>query len=326
MVAHGRWVGRTPWALLVVGAFGAFGCARQVDVAPSATPARTASEVPRCPDARVVVRVLGSGGPILDDSRASSGYLLVVDGRARLLVDAGRGVALRLGQLGVAPESLTGLLVSHVHVDHTTDLITLLKSASFSDRREPMPLFGPSGDERFPAIEDFVRAQIGEGGAWRYLGGFLGEGQPFSLDVRELSVEGEATTMELDGLRIDAVGVPHGPVPALGFVVHAGGARVAFGGDQRLDDARFLELARGVDLLVAHHAVPETNAGVVARLHARPSQIGAFAAATGARSLVLSHHMERSLARWSEGEAAIRSHYAGPITLANDLDCFAVGE
>lgn len=300
-------------------------------VSGSAPPAQGTSStsdphLPACPPTGVAVRVLGSGGPILDDARASSGYLLVVDGRPRLLIDAGGGVALRLGQLGVSPESLDGILVSHVHVDHTADLIALLKSASFSERHEALPIVGPSGDARFPAIEPFLRAQIGEGGAWAYLGGFLGAGEPFALDVRELSVEGHARTTAIGDLRVEAVGVPHGPVPALGFVVHVAGRRVAFGGDQRLDDPRFLALARDVDLLIAHHAVPETNAGIAARLHARPSQIGAFARDAHVRRLVLSHHMQRSLARWNEGEAAIRTRYEGPLELANDLDCFAVGE
>ncbi|MCB9602551.1 MAG: MBL fold metallo-hydrolase [Sandaracinus sp.] len=277
-----------------------------------------------CPAARVAVRVLGSGGPIVDDARASTGYLLIVDGRPRLLIDAGGGVALRLGELGVRPESLDAWLISHVHVDHSADLIALLKSASFSPRREALPIVGPSGDTRFPAIEPFLQAQIGQDGAWRYLSAFFAESRPFALDVREASVEGEPFVTTVGDLRIEAVGVPHGPVPALGFVVHAAGKRVAFGGDQRLDDPRFLALARDADLLIAHHAVPEKNAGIAARLHARPSQIGAFAHEARVRRLVLSHHMRRSLDRWTEGEAALRARYDGPLELANDLDCFAV--
>ncbi len=309
-----------------------WGCASSRGVPRSATASANdgastlgeAEHVDPCPNAQVAVRVLGSGGPIVDDARASTGYLLIVEGRPRLLIDAGAGIALRLGQLGVSPERLDAVLVSHVHVDHTADLISLLKSASFSERRAPLPVLGPSGDTRFPAIAAFVHAQIGEGGAWSYLGGFLGEGEPFALDLRELDVRGAARTTSIDELRIEAVGVPHGPVPALGFVVHAAGRRVAFGGDQRLDDPRFLELARDADLLIAHHAVPETHAGVAARLHARPSQIGAFAARAGVRRLVLSHHMRRSLERWTEGEAALRAQYSGPLELAEDLDCFAV--
>lgn len=43
------------------------------------------------------VIVLGSGGPAAA-GRASSGYLVLVDGEARFLVDAGSGIFTRLGE------------------------------------------------------------------------------------------------------------------------------------------------------------------------------------------------------------------------------------
>ncbi len=58
--------------------------------------------------------VLGSG------SRGNA--LLVTSGRTRLLVDAGfsaRDLARRLGEVGVDPDSLTGIVISHDHGDHT---------------------------------------------------------------------------------------------------------------------------------------------------------------------------------------------------------------
>jgi len=277
-----------------------------------------------CPGEGLAVRVLGSGGPIVDDERASAGYVVLLDGRPRLLVDAGGGVALRLAQAGVAPRNLDGLLVSHTHVDHTADLIALLKSASFATRSAPMTVLGPSGDDAFPAIGSFLEAQLGEGGAWRYLGGYLrAEGRPFRLAVEEVDVTGAPRTQSIGPLRVHSVGVPHGPVPALGFLVEAAGASIAFGGDQRLDDARFAELARGADLLIAHHAIPEDAEGVAANLHAKPSQIGAFASDGDIGHLVLSHHMARSLARLDESLELIGARFGGEVTVAEDLDCFA---
>jgi ribonuclease BN (tRNA processing enzyme) len=96
-------------------------------------------------------------------------------------------------------------------------------------------------------------------------------------------------------LRIDAVGVRHGPVPAVAYRVEASGRTLIFSGDQNGDNPGFVELARGADLLVMHHAVPERTDPVAAALHARPSEIAAVAARAGARRLVLSHHMRRSL-------------------------------
>jgi hypothetical protein len=49
-----------------------------------------------CPSAQgIALQILGPGGPIANDGRASSGYLVWVDGVARVLPDAGGGIFLR---------------------------------------------------------------------------------------------------------------------------------------------------------------------------------------------------------------------------------------
>ena len=53
-----------------------------------------------CGEKGIAVQVLGSGGPELQDKRASSSYLVWQDGQARVLIDAGGGSALRFGESG----------------------------------------------------------------------------------------------------------------------------------------------------------------------------------------------------------------------------------
>jgi ribonuclease BN (tRNA processing enzyme) len=57
------------------------------------------------------------------------------------------------------------------------------------------------------------------------------------------------------------------------------------------------------------------------RLHAPPGVIGEIARESGARQLVLSHLMARSLRDLDQNLAAVRSSYVGPIVVANDLHC-----
>jgi ribonuclease BN (tRNA processing enzyme) len=277
-----------------------------------------------CSARGAVVQVLGSGGPIADDDRASAGYVVWVDGRAKLIVDVGGGTFQRLGAVRVDPRDPIAVLLTHLHVDHTADLPALLKSASFSERSARLLVVGPSGNERFPRLTTFVRALVGDQGAWPYLAGYLERDEPFALALREVDVESAepAEPIDEDGLTVRAIGVRHGPVPALGYLVEAAGRRIGFTGDQRMDEDRFAELIRGVDLLIAHHAIPEDATDAMAKLHARPSQIGALAARAEVGALVLSHHMRRSLDAEDESLRQIRARYSGPVRMANDLDCF----
>lgn len=278
-----------------------------------------------CP-APVAVQVLGSGGPDANDARASSGYLLWLDGEARLLVDAGGGVFLRFGEAKAKFESLDAIAITHLHADHVSDLPALLKSGFFGDRQRALPIVGPSGGGVFPGMKEFMRALFDpKRGAFRYLSGYLdGSGGMVRADTLEMDVAAKTPKGAFgnDRFKLTAIGVKHGPVPALGYLVEVRGRRIAFAGDQNGDNPAFAAMIKGVDILVMDHAVPEMADPASRQLHARPSEIGLLAARAGVKELVLSHNMARSLGHLEENLALIRQHYTGRTTVAEDLMCF----
>jgi phosphoribosyl 1,2-cyclic phosphodiesterase len=117
-----------------------------------AVPAQT------CGGQGVALQVLGSGGPELQDKRASSSYLVWQDGQARVLVDAGGGSALRFGESGANMSQLDVILFTHFHVDHSADFPALIFSSWFEERNRPLPVYGPAGNIEFPSTVDFVHA------------------------------------------------------------------------------------------------------------------------------------------------------------------------
>ena len=122
----------------------------------------------------VALQVLGSGGPELQDKRASSSYLIWRAGVPRVLIDSGGGSALRFGESGATMSDLDVILVTHLHVDHTADLTALMKSSFFEDRHRKLPLFGPAGNQFFPSTTRFIQTLFASSdGAYRYLGDFL---------------------------------------------------------------------------------------------------------------------------------------------------------
>jgi ribonuclease BN (tRNA processing enzyme) len=279
-----------------------------------------------CPPASgVAVQVLGSGGPVADDARASSSYLVWIDDRARLMVDAGGGSFLRFGEAGARFEDLELLALSHYHTDHSADLPALLKSGYFSDRTAPLLLAGPSAGGPFPGLDTFLQGLLSpEGGAFGYLAGYLdGSGGLVRLQPVEIDHASRGEQLVLDGeaLKVFAQGVAHGIVPTLAYRVEAGPYRIVFGSDQNGKSAGFNRFAADADMLVAHMAIPETAGSVARRLHATPSAIGAMATGARVKKLVLSHFMARSLAGLEQNAERVRQAYAGDLVIARDLVC-----
>jgi len=285
-----------------------------------------------CTGSGIALQVLGSGGPIADDGRASSGYLVWIDGKSRYLIDAGGGVFLRFAEAGGNFSELDFIGISHFHADHSADLVALLKSGNFANRGRKLPISGPAGDGPFPGLQDYLNSLLGsEYGAYRYLSGYLdGKGRLPLLDQLEVDLSrNEAVTVLTDAdsvVRIDALYVPHGIVPAIAFRIQIGDESIVFASDQNGSSEEFIDFARAATVLVMHMPVPEGVTGAGRKLHAPPSVIGDIAAQADVGQLVLSHFMARSLRDLDGNVALVRSRFDGPILSANDLDCVTVGQ
>jgi ribonuclease BN (tRNA processing enzyme) len=289
-------------------------------------PIANAEEEAGC-NAPLAVQVLGSGGPIADDDRASAAYLVWVDGKPRVLVDAGGGSFVRFGQSGADFADLSAILLSHFHTDHAAELPALLKSAWFGPRTAPLPIVGPSGNARFPNLGGYLEALFGRNGAYAYLGGFLkGGAGSFVLTpvVVDIGQSGAQTVYRDKRMTVSALPVPHGPVPALAFRVEVDKHVMVFAGDQNGSSENFTAFADGADLMVLHFAIPDDADPIARRLHATPARLCEMAAASGTHNLVLSHIMQRAWLQRDDGIASIRRHYSGPLSLASDLDCYPV--
>jgi ribonuclease BN (tRNA processing enzyme) len=111
-------------------------------------------------------------------------------------------------------------------------------------------------------------------------------------------------------------------VPALAWRIELQGHIIVFSGDTNGENGNLQRLARNADIFIAHNAVPEGVTGAPRALHMPPSVIGKIAEAAGVKQLVLSHRMLRTLGREEETRRVIAQSYPGPVTFADDLDCF----
>ena len=294
-------------------------------------PVACAQAVESCPVSDgVTLQILGSGGPIADDGRASAGYIVWIDGESRVMIDAGGGTFLRFGEAGAKFAGLDFIGLSHFHTDHSAGLPALLKSGYFSDRQRSLVVAGPGPSTPFPGLNTYLNSMLGKpDGAYAYLSGYLdGTGglakiKPFEIakdNVAAVTVLGDDNTE----IQIRAQHVPHGIVPALAFRIRVGDASIVFASDQNGDDPAFVEFAKDASILVMHMVVPEEISGAGRKLHAPPSVIGSIAQEAGVGTLVLSHLMARSLKNLDKNVEIVKVNYDGHVIVANDLDCITL--
>lgn len=273
--------------------------------------------------------VLGSGGPGAE-GRGSSSYLLSIDGTARILVDAGSGAFVRLGEARVDLESLDVVLLTHLHVDHTAELPGIVKARAVSAGHPiHFDVFGPAGHSArgdipaFPSTQRFVDLLFGPDGAFAYLKDFAA---PVSFSVSDLPrPQAPANRPEIiykhDDFVISAIRGHHDDAPAIVYRIEAEGRSVVFSGDIDAEGLAALEtIARGANLLVFHAVVldPPGSPQILYSLHTPPKAIGELAARDHVDSLLLSHLSPAVEQHRAQVTESIASHYHGPITFASD--------
>jgi ribonuclease Z len=169
----------------------------------------------RAAEPRLVVTLLGTGNPRPSPDRFGPS-ILVEAGAERLLVDAGRGCAMRLFEAGSARllSGVTAVLLTHLHSDHVVGLPDLWLTGWIFGRDAPLEMYGPAGTGQLAA----------------------GLRQAYAFDVRmrrdvdeRLPAAGADPTardvepgvvLDRGGVRVTAFAVDHRPVaPAYGYRV-----------------------------------------------------------------------------------------------------------
>jgi len=285
-----------------------------------------------CEPGAVAIQILGSGGPRLDRLRSSTSYLLWVGDQARVLIDMGGGAYARFGQTQAKLSDLSLLAVSHLHPDHISDLPALLWQSNL-DRKERLPIVGPSGNDAAPDFPTFLNRLFDEkSGAFPVLGATLGgmrrdiPGRPLpgaavGLDAGMVDVTKAEPSVVFDreGLLVTAQGIPHGNMPTLAYRVKVRDVSIVFSSDQTGTDPKFIDFAKGADVLIMHLALP---AGAKNNpLHAAPEVVGRVAQQAHVGRLLISHI---GLFDLDAALAELKTAYTGPLTVGADLQCTPV--
>ncbi len=97
------------------------------------------------------VHILGSGTCTPDSERGSSGYAVILE-KSKIILDCGNGTTWKLKKAGIDYLDIDFIFITHLHPDHTSDLIPFLFGTKYNPERKrekPLSLFGPPGFKEF---------------------------------------------------------------------------------------------------------------------------------------------------------------------------------
>jgi phosphoribosyl 1,2-cyclic phosphodiesterase len=155
--------------------------------------------------------VLGSG--------SSGNSALVCHEETRILVDAGlsaRQLCARLEAIGVDPDSLTAIILTHEHGDHTRGLDVFC-------RKRHLPVYATIHTSAL--VREGVKSQV----TWKQ----FEAGSGFSIN----------------GVKIDSFSVPHDAVDPVGFRFHCGRSSLGVLSDVGHVTRMIIDRLKGVDTL-----------------------------------------------------------------------------
>ena len=281
------------------------------------------------------VTLLGTASPSPRPTRFGPSTLIEA-GDQKFIIDAGRGVPIRLWQLKVPMGKIDVLFITHYHSDHVSGIpdlwLTGWLSPPFGQRKTPFHVIGPTGAKSL--MENLQKA--------------------YALDIKtriadeKLPPEGAAVTVdefdkdgivyEKNGVKVIAFENHHGDLihPSYGYRIEYKGHAAVISGDTTYNE-NVIKYGTGADLLIHEvgMARPELmNLPAVQRIiahHTPPEEAGKVFAQAKPKLAAYTHIVMLSNAQIPEPTlddlvAETRKTYSGPLEVGEDLTSFDIGD
>lgn len=175
--------------------------------------------------------------------------------------DFGSGVSSKYTAFGVTPARQTKVFLTHLHGDHTSDLITLYCFGPSQDRKTPLYLYGPSGptpDEGTDAFGATLKALMKwHEESFSFLPtGLVGQGDGYDIITKELPyMDVGGVAYEANGVTITHFPAVHARDGSISYKLAWNGLSMVFSGDTKPNDY-MLDQGAGVDVLIHEMVVP----------------------------------------------------------------------
>jgi ribonuclease BN (tRNA processing enzyme) len=239
--------------------------------------------------------VVGAGTILPAQRLSSSCHVLEIADRP-IVFDMGPGALARLAFAGLDYRDVETIFISHLHPDHTLDLVTLLQALEATpgwNRTQTLTIVGCRGLKTFiiellAIFRDAVP-------------------QSYALEVIEL----EVGRHEIAGLTVETCLTGH-TSNSLAFRLETQNGVFAYSGDAA-DMGAMINIARQADMFLCECSFEKEHSTID---HLNSDAVGRIAQAAGVRHLIVTHTYPET--DHDKIRADISAHYSGLVTIAVD--------
>lgn len=273
------------------------------------------------------ITLLGTGSPLPSATCAGPSSLVQAGGQ-NIVVDAGRGVIMRLVGAGCPPPFIAAVLLTHLHSDHICDLNDIITTRWISTpAATALPIYGPKGTKK---MVDGILSMLAQDETYRLdHHDDLRAAGGMKVDVREVEA-GE--TFSIGDVTISVHATDHRPVaPTVGFRIEHEGVVAALAGDTIPCDGLY-DMCKDADVYVQtvlREDLVRTFAPLVPTgdrfldildYHSTVQQAGQTAAKCNVKTLLLTHFVPAiQPGQEEEWRAMAAEHFSGEIVVGPDL-------
>jgi ribonuclease Z len=260
------------------------------------------------------------------------------------LFDCGSGISAKQVAMGIRYAQFDKIFLTHLHGDHTSDIITIYCFGPNQDRKTALKIWGPSAntpEEGTTAFGNTLKSLMKwHAESFSFLPTGLKNGDDgYNIVTTELPYMEVGTAYESNGVKITHFPAVHCRDGSISYKLEWNGLSMVFTGDTKPNNY-VIQNARGVDVLIHEMVVPpETWAAKNSGLspgdanwdiavstaqkiedssHTPQKALGYIFSQTNPRVGVATHFQAES-DTIGPAMSDIRTWYSGPVIIATDL-------